>query len=63
MGREVRLETYTPQSDVNIMPPRVNRDSTPSIDDAMEERDATRISVGPSKPEEVAQPATSRKGA
>jgi hypothetical protein len=63
MGRDVRLETYTPQSDVNIMPPRVNRDSTPSAEDAIDMRDATRISVGPSKPEEAAQPAKSWKGA
>jgi hypothetical protein len=67
MGREVRLETYTPQSEVNIVPPRVNRNSAPSTEDGMLERDgivqATRISVGPSKPKEAAQPGKSWKGA
>ena len=67
IGRDVRLETYTPQSEVNIMPPRVNRNSTPSVEDGMLERDeivqTTRISVGPSKPEEAAQPSKSCKAA
>lgn len=56
----VRLETYTPQSEVNIMPPHVGRDSTPSVEEGPYGRDGivqtTRISVVPSKPADVAQP-------
>jgi hypothetical protein len=67
MRRDVRLETYTPQSEVNIMPPKVNRISTPSVKDGTLEGEGivqtTRIPVGPSKSEEAAQPAKSSKDA
>lgn len=63
---EVRLETYTPQSEVNIMPSKINRNSTHSIGDGMFERvesTHTRVDAGPSQLEEATQSGKSLKGA